>query len=109
MAGKKGSKWARAMTQQQRDSIALTKIEKFLDQQIHGQMECPERRAKYDIREVPTSAVQMLRLRYDKLRATLASVTSEVHVTHYSDHLERIAALDTHAEVAPNPPDAAVH
>jgi hypothetical protein len=97
------------MTQQQRDSIALTKIEQYLDRQIHSQMECPECKAKYDIKDVPNSAVQMLRMRYDKLRATLSSSNLTVTQVSFVDHLDRIAALDTHSEPASNQTDAALH
>jgi hypothetical protein len=65
-------------------------------------MECPECKGKYDIKDVPNSAVQMLRLRYDKLRPSLASTTSEVNVHHFTEVLDRIAALDnTHDQHSP--------
>lgn len=91
MSGKKGQKWARAMTQQQRDAISLTKIEKYLDAQIDGQFFCESCKGEHSIPEIPNSAVQMLRMRYDKLRPTLASTTSEIHVTHFGDALARMA------------------
>lgn len=93
------------MTSQQRDSIALTKIEKYIDGQIDDVLVCPDCQKEHGaIKELSTAAVALIRSRYDKLRPTLSS--SEV--THldpndsksedelYQD-IRRIIAADPHA------------
>jgi len=62
MAGKKGQKWSRPMTQHQRDSIALTKIEKFLDKQIDG-----------ELKDWTPTRLKALEIRYNKLRPHLSA------------------------------------
>lgn len=80
MAGKKGSTWSKAMTQQQRDSIALTKIEKYIDDQIDDSLQCPTCKEKYGSRKaLEPAAVALIRARYDKLRPTLSAVDQTVH------------------------------
>lgn len=80
MAGKKGSTWSKAMTQQQRDGIALTKIEKYIDAQIDDVLICPECKKEHgSTKELSTAAVALIRARYDKLRPTLSAVDQTVH------------------------------
>lgn len=108
MAGKKGQKWSRAMTQQQRDAISLSKIENYLDQHIDGEILCPECKGKYPAHNVPKSVVAMMRMRYDKLRPTLAATTSEVRITNYGDALERIGKQYEVGNAALLGPDPAI-
>ena len=61
MSGKKGQTWSKPMTQQQRDSISLTKIEQFLDNQI-------------DDENPSIDKLQAIKIRYDKLRPSLSAV-----------------------------------
>ena len=80
MAGKKGQKWSKAMTSQQRDSIALTKIEKYIDSQIDDVLLCPECKQEHgSAKELSAAAVALIRARYDKLRPTLSAVDQTVH------------------------------
>lgn len=74
MAGKRGQRWSKAMTSQQRDSIALTKIEKYIDAQIDDVLICPECSKEHgSSKELSSAAVALIRARYDKLRPTLSS------------------------------------
>ena len=74
MAGKPGQKWSKPMTSQQRDSIALTKIEKYIDAQIDDVLLCPECNKEHGtVKELSTAAVALIRARYDKLRPTLSA------------------------------------
>ena len=66
-------------TREERDRIALGKLESFIDRTLEGQMMCPSCRIKYDIKEIPASAVGLWRARYDKLRPSLASTEVTVH------------------------------
>lgn len=67
MAGKQGATWSKPMTQQQRDSLALSKIEELLDKQVNGK------------KRLSPSTLMALRIRYDKLRPALSSVEQTVH------------------------------
>jgi len=62
MAGKKGQTWNKPMTEQQRDSIACTKIEKRLDDHINGK------------NKLSITQLRAMELRYNKLRPSLSSV-----------------------------------
>jgi hypothetical protein len=74
MAGKKGQRWSKPMTSQQRDSIALTKIEKYIDGQIDDVLLCPVCEKEHgSAKELSSAAVALIRARYDKLRPTLSS------------------------------------
>lgn len=80
MAGKKGQRWSKPMTSQQRDSIALTKIEKYIDAQIDDVLLCPECGKEHgSAKELSAAAVALIRARYDKLRPTLSSVDQTTH------------------------------
>lgn len=80
MAGKQGQRWSKAMTSQQRDSIALTKIEKYIDSQIDDVLLCPECKKEHgSAKELSTAAVALIRARYDKLRPTLSAVEQTQH------------------------------
>jgi hypothetical protein len=86
MAGKKGSTWSKAMTQQQRDSIALTKIEKYIDAQIDDVLICPECEKEHgSAKDLSTAAVALIRARYDKLRPTLSAVEQTIHEEQKSE------------------------
>ena len=76
MSGKKGQVWSKNMTKHQRDAIALTKIEKYIDAQIDGQLLCNQ--CKGEVKEISPAAVQLLKARYDKLRPTLSSVDQTI-------------------------------
>lgn len=79
MSGKKGSTWSKPMTQQQRDGIALTKIENYIDAQIDDVLQCPKcGQNESTKRELSAAAVALIRSRYDKLRPTLSSVDQTV-------------------------------
>lgn len=82
------------MTQQQRDSIALTKIEKYLDDQLDNQLHCPECKERLEIKDIPNAAVQLLKIRYDRLRAALSSHTVEYRGESLADALARLAKLE---------------
>lgn len=74
MAGKKGQRWSKPMTSQQRDSIALTKIEKYIDAQIDDVLICPACEKEHgSAKDLSSGAVALIRARYDKLRPTLSS------------------------------------
>lgn len=77
MAGKKGQKWSKSMTTHQRDAIALTKIEKYIDAQIDEQLLCPACGGE-NKKELSPNAVQLLKVRYDKLRPSLSSVDQTI-------------------------------
>jgi hypothetical protein len=62
VAGKKGQTWSKPMTKQQRDEIALTKIEKMLDDQRDG------------VVELTPIQLKALEIRYHKLRPSLSAV-----------------------------------
>lgn len=68
------------MTPHQRDSIALTKIEKYIDAQIDDVLLCPECKKEHGaIKELSAAAVALIRARYDKLRPTLSAVDQTIH------------------------------
>jgi hypothetical protein len=68
------------MTTHQRDSIALTKIEKYIDAQIDDVLLCPECKKEHGAtKELSAAAVALIRARYDKLRPTLSAVEQTQH------------------------------
>lgn len=91
MAGKKGQKWSRPMTPHQRDAIALTKIEKFLDKQIDGELQ-----------DWSPTRLKALEIRYNKLRPALSAVDNTVHSTAENETPEQMMAK-LQALLAANP------
>lgn len=80
MAGKKGSKYSRAMSNQQRDSIALSRIENYIDGQLDKALVCPECGKEHGaVKDLTPAQVALIRARYDKLRPTLSAVDQTVH------------------------------
>ena len=75
-------------TREERDRIALGRLESFIDQTLEGQMQCPTCRKQYDIKDIPASAVALWRSRYDKLRPSLAS--TEVTITDPRDQVDPV-------------------
>lgn len=65
-------------TQVERDRIALGRIESYMDGVIKNQLQCPTCRKDMEIKELPASAVQLLRSRYDKLRPSLQAVEQTI-------------------------------
>lgn len=79
MAGKKGSTWNKPMTKHQRDEIALTKIENYMDAQMDKVLACPDCGQKYEqVKEMTPAQSALIRARYDKLRPTLSAVEQTV-------------------------------
>lgn len=66
-------------TQAERDRIALGRIESYMDGLIKGHLICPSCRKDMEIKELPVSAVQLLRARYDKLRPSLQAIEQTNH------------------------------
>lgn len=67
MSGKQGATWDKPMTREQRDSIALTKIEKHLDSQVDGK------------KRLSSATLAAIKIRYDKLRPALSSIEQTTH------------------------------
>jgi len=61
-------------TQAERDAIALGRIESYMDQLSEGHINCPSCKKDYEIKELPATAVALIRARYDKLRPSLSAV-----------------------------------
>ena len=66
MAGKKGATWSKPMTRQQRDEIAVTKIENILDNHRDGK------------NRLSISRLRAIELRYHKLRPSLSAVEQTI-------------------------------
>lgn len=81
MAGKLGQKWSKPMTQHQRDSIALTKIEQFLDKQIDGELS-----------DWSPTRLKALEIRYNKLRPALSSADITAHSSPQIESEEALLA-----------------
>lgn len=83
------------MTSQQRDSIALTKIEKYIDAQIDNVLLCPDCNKEHgSVKELSSAAVALIRSRYDKLRPTLSSTElRQVDPNDSMNELEQIQAF----------------
>lgn len=79
MSGKKGQRWSKSMTKQQRDEIALTKIENYMDSQMDKVLACPDCDKKYEnVKDITPAQSALIRARYDKLRPTLSAVEQTV-------------------------------
>ena len=79
MAGKKGQKWSKGMTKHQRDEIALTKIENFMDAQMDKVLACPDCGKEYEsVKVIEPAQAALIRARYDKLRPTLSAVEQTI-------------------------------
>ena len=61
-------------TQQERDRIALGRIESYLDSMIGDHFQCPSCKERAAIKDVNPIVIQAMKLRYDKLRPALSSV-----------------------------------
>lgn len=61
-------------TQVERDAIALGRIESYMDCLIKGTFNCPSCGKETETKELSTTAVQLIRARYDKLRPSLSAV-----------------------------------
>lgn len=92
MAGKKGMKQARPKTQEERDNIALGRIEYLIDQLTqNGILTCQDCGKAIPWKDINASAVSLVRARYDKLRATKTEAT----ITHKS------SIVDVLREISP--------
>ena len=59
----------------QRDEIALTKIENFMDAQMDKVLACPDCGKEYEnVKVIEPAQATLIRARYDKLRPTLSAV-----------------------------------
>lgn len=67
-----------ALSQAQRDQIALGSIESFLDGILHKSLRCVECDKEIDVKKIDPGRVQLIRMRYDKLRPSLSSVEQTV-------------------------------
>lgn len=61
-------------TREERDRISLGRIESFMDAQISKELHCPSCKGKFEIKEITSQAVNLIRARYDKLRPSLTAV-----------------------------------
>jgi predicted MPP superfamily phosphohydrolase len=82
MAGKKGMKQARPRTQEERDRYALSRIEELLDSVVLG--------GKNVAKWTPVR-MQALKIRYDKLRATLGATEITDKREGWVDAMKRMA------------------
>lgn len=94
MAGKKGMKQARPRTQEERDNLALLRIEQVYDTQVHSLIICPECNAKHEFREPSAVQAKMLADRYRTLRPTLASTDMRVQTSTYADDILKLQQAD---------------
>ena len=84
-------------TQAERDAIALGRIETYMDALTDKHMTCPSCQERYNIKELPTSVVNLIKARYDKLKPSLSSVEQHnIEVTRpeadiISDFKEKLA------------------
>lgn len=88
MAGKKGMKQARPRTQEERDKYALARIEELLDSAIEGKAP-----AKWN-----SVRMAALKIRYDKLRATLSSQELTDKREGWLDVMKRLAESKSHVQ-----------
>lgn len=82
MAGKKGMTHARPRTQEERDLCAKTRIEQLLDDFLFT----GKKPVGWD-----SLRLQALKIRYDKLRASLASAEITNKTEGLTDYLKRVA------------------
>lgn len=83
-------------SQKERDSIALAKLESWIDQIIDGHVTCSVCRKEFEAKELQPSAVALLKARYDKLRPSLSAVeqtTIQAESGTESDILAQIKRL----------------
>jgi hypothetical protein len=103
VAGKKGVRLKPAgQTQQERDRISLGRIESYMDAVIVGHFQCPTCQEKAEIKDISSSAVTLIKARYDKLRPSLSAI--EQTNVNPDDKLDDSALLDRFkALIAANP------
>ena len=104
MAGKKGQKWSKGMTKHQRDEIALTKIENFMDAQMDKVLACPYCGKDYEnVKVIEPAQAALIRARYDKLRPTLSAVEqTNINESDQMSEADLMAKLKTFVQQHPD-------
>ncbi len=69
-------------TKEERDRISLGRIESFIDTLAANHLQCPTCKSKMDVndlKDIPASVSQLIKVRYDKLRPSLQATELTVH------------------------------
>lgn len=70
----RGSQARAVQSRAEKDSVALGKLEAWIDEILDGHVTCTKCKKQFEAKELQPSAVALLKARYDKLRPSLSAV-----------------------------------